>query len=117
MTYRPDFSGIRAKIERAIEHHNTLKAEVKPVIRGERHSVRISPQVDANTGEHVFYVTEMPEALLTTCGVPSTISFGSLPSTTLGAKRLGTSENKVPYQRQTSSRNPAQRLRQDQQFA
>ncbi len=55
-----DLSGVRAKIERAWEHHNALKAEVLPVLDGESYPLEMSAELDDDSGYHIFRVKAIP---------------------------------------------------------
>ena len=69
MTYRPDFSGCWAKLQRAREHRNSLEAKIGPLFLGDANQVRIIGKLDPQTHYHVFRVAAIPEFPLLYFGV------------------------------------------------
>jgi hypothetical protein len=69
MTYRPDFSGCWAKLERAREHRNALDAEIDAVERGERDQVPLVSEFDSKSGYYIFTVAALPDTFLTRVGL------------------------------------------------
>src|SRR5215212_10313315 len=69
MTYRPDFSDCRAKMERAWVHRNSLNAEIGPLFLGEANQVRILGKFDSESGYHVFRAVAIPDFPLRYFGI------------------------------------------------
>ena len=55
-----DLSGCRAKVERAWDHHNALKAEILPVLDGENYPLEMYAELDPDSGYHIFRVKAIP---------------------------------------------------------
>ena len=70
--YVPSFNGCRAKIERAKKHRDVLNDLISEMVRVETNHPAIGIKFRPETGEHVVYVSQMPEALsvsLAECGL------------------------------------------------
>jgi hypothetical protein len=62
MTYRPDFSGCRAKLARAWEHRNVLYEQIgHRFILQPANLIRFAGKFDSESGYYIFKVTDAPE--------------------------------------------------------
>jgi len=62
MTYRPDFSGCRAKLARAREHRNVLYEEIGPrFFMDKANLIRFTGKFDQEAGYYIFKVTDAPD--------------------------------------------------------
>lgn len=55
-----DLSGVRAKFERALEHHAALEREITPAFEGECHQIKSSAEYHPHIDYYVFQVIELP---------------------------------------------------------
>jgi hypothetical protein len=69
MTYQPDFSGCRAKLQRAWVHRDSLNTAIGPLFLGEANQVRIVGKFDSEMGYHVFRAVAIPDLPLPYFGV------------------------------------------------
>jgi hypothetical protein len=69
MTYRPDFSGCWAKIQRAWVHRDSLDTAIGPLFLGEANQVRIVGKFDSESGYHIFRAVAIPDFPLRDFGI------------------------------------------------